>query len=140
MDIQNVEEPDVTPLIYVNLVILVMVLAIASHAAKLLPLEMPKAEKTEFLEMSDAVLLKVQKDNAYEFQGRALTRESLPGAIDGLADDSVLLIAMDPKAKYDSLVWAMDSIMTRPDLQVAFGQPPQPAPRSATSAPAAPGG
>jgi len=139
MDIENLEEPDVTPLINVNLVILVMILAIASHAARLLPLEMPKAEQTEFLEMSDAVLLRVQTDKAYQLQGSPLTREALPGAIDALEADSVVLIAMDSKAPYDSLIWAVDSIMTRPDLQVAFGQPPPPAAATtATTAPAPP--
>ena len=40
----QLEEPDITPLINVNLVILVMALLMTSHAARLLPLALPKAQ------------------------------------------------------------------------------------------------
>lgn len=140
IDVEQLEqlaEPDVTPLINVNLVILVMVLAIASHAAKLLPLVMPKAATTAFKEMSEATLLEVGKDGHYALAGRSgLSKEELGEAIHGLGDGSIVLVSMDPKATYDKLVWVVDRMMDKeaPLLQVAFGNPGQPRVKAVTPA------
>ena len=140
MESDQLEEPDVTPLINVNLVILVMVLAIASHAAKLLPLKMPKAEKTEFVEMSQALHLRVAESGGYELGDQTgLDAESVGAAIEALDEGQIVLISMDRKAKYDALVKVLDHMMSKPYLQVAFGQPPSaksPAGAPTTTAPA----
>ncbi|KKL60327.1 hypothetical protein LCGC14_2206430 [marine sediment metagenome] len=140
MHSEQIEEPDVTPLININLVLLVMVLAMASHSARLLPLEMPKAKddaRTEFVEMDQAVGLRVFKDGSYGMAGRqGLKAGDLPEAIDQLDPGRIILISMDPKAKYESLVRALDVIMAKPDLQVAFGSAGGPAVRIPASAPA----
>ena len=142
---QSLEEPDVTPLINVNLVILVMVLAIAAHSARLLPLGLPKGQQTTFVEMSEAAQLSLLKDGTYRlkvhkdtgdfhiaveedgtpYYARAkapLTADDLAVAIQSLDADSILLVSMDLEAKYTGLVKALDYIMERPDLKVAFGQ------------------
>ncbi len=121
----QMEEPDVTPLINVNLVILVMVLAIASHAASLLPMAVPKAkDKTTFIEMQDAVLLTVAQDGKYTLQNRAIPdAEQLAAAIKELPGDSVILVSPHPQAKYEALMKAVDELVSRPGLRVAFGQP-----------------
>ena len=122
---KQLEEPDITPLINVNLVILVMVMVLASHAAKLLPLALPKSrdEKTTLVEVSKAVVLRVEKDNTYQLGGRkAASAEELGKQVNGLADGSIVLVSMDPKARYASLVSVLDHLFARPTLQVAFGQ------------------
>ena len=132
---RQLEEPDVTPLINVNLVILVMVLAIASHAARLLPMAIPKAkEKTTFIDMADAVLLTVGEDGKYSLEGQSgLGPDALGEAIGQLPEDSIVLVNAHPKAKYKALVTVVDRLVARPGLQVAFGHPgrPKPAPDAA---------
>jgi len=115
---QQTHEPDVTPLINVNLVILVMTLLIASHAARLLPLSLPKAANTDFSEAGSALPLVVAADGSYGFDGQAgLTRDQLAQAIDHI------LVSMAPEARYEALAWALDCIMARESLKVAFGSP-----------------
>jgi len=122
---RQMEEPDVTPLINVNLVILVMVLAIASHAARLLPLAVPKTDKeTKFVAMDKAVLLRVNTDDRYSLQGGApLNAEELGEELEDLPEGSILLVSPHPKAKYGALVKAVDHLLARRGLQVAFGYP-----------------
>jgi biopolymer transport protein ExbD len=131
------EEPDVTPLINVNLVILVMVLAIASHAARLLPLALPKAPggRTEFVNAADAVPLHVQAANAYRLgDGAELAADALPAELGKLPEGTTVLVTMDPDAPYGALVLAIDHMLARPSLRVAFGQAANAA--RATAAPA----
>jgi len=133
---RQLEEPDITPLINVNLVILVMVMIIASHAAKLLPLALPtsKDDKTALLEADKAILLRVGKDNTYQLGGKSgLSADQLAAEVNALADGSIVLVSMDPKAPYAALVRALDPMLARPTLQVAFGRPGQ-APIKATAA------
>ena len=119
------EEPDITPLINVNLVILVMVMVLASHAAKLLPLALPKSrdEKTTLVEISKTAVLRVEEDGTYQLSGRrGVSAERLAEELKGLADGSIVLVSVDPKARYAALVRALDALFARPTLQVAFGQ------------------
>jgi len=143
---QQTHEPDVTPLINVNLVILVMTLLIASHAARLLPLSLPKAANTDFSEAGSALPLVVAADGSYGFDGQAgLTRDQLAQAIDqrfpelsprprakrrevtsggpDAPDRQTILVSMAPEARYEALAWALDCIMARESLKVAFGSP-----------------
>ncbi|HUT35183.1 MAG TPA: biopolymer transporter ExbD [Planctomycetota bacterium] len=123
---RQLEEPDVTPLINVNLVILVMTLLIASHAARLLPLVLPKAQgaRTALVGTEEAVVLRVEAGTTYRLGERAsLSAEALPGEIARLPDGTVVLVSMDPKAPYGSLVRAVDCLLARRTVQVAFGQP-----------------
>jgi len=207
MDTEELEEPDVTPLINVNLVILVMVLAMAAHSARLLPLAMPKAPKTEFVDMAEATQLRVEdlyavggksgltrgqvekaiitavlgqqadRDRVKQVQGDLkpamdavigpveqgevelafmgrtfritvdkghyslgdkadMDKFELADAIDALADDAIVLVHAEPTTEYGTLVAALDYIMARPKLRVAFGQPGQaPASVAPTGAP-----
>jgi len=125
---EPLEEPDVTPLINVNLVILVMVLAIASHAARLLILSVPKAKgETTFIEMPQAAVLEIDKDGRYAFQGKkGLGIEELAREIEDLPEDKeVLLVSPHPKAKYQAMVRVIDLLIGRGDLPIAFGYPGQ---------------
>jgi biopolymer transport protein ExbD len=124
-ELEDINEPDVTPLINVNLVILVMVLAIASHAARLLPLALPKAEATTYKEMKDARVLQVEEGGTYRLDDRSgLSKDALGQALTELPDGSIVLVSMEPKATYERLIWVLDRMMDPggPDLQVAFGQ------------------
>ena len=118
----ELEEPDVTPLININLVILVMVLAIASHAAKLLPLVLPTSEKTDFLNASEAVTLSVGKNSSYQLGDKTgLAKEDLQKELTGLEQGTCVIIRIETGVKYESLVTALDCVMTVPGLKVAFG-------------------
>ena len=122
---QQLEEPDVTPLINVNLVMLVMTLLMASHAARLLPLVLPKAQgaKTTLLAAEKAVPLNVGLGDAYQLGEKAkLSPEELRAEIQRLPDGAIVLVSMEPKAPYGSLVRAVDCLLARGTLQVAFGQ------------------
>ena len=131
---QQLEEPDVTPLINVNLVILVMTLLMASHAARLLPLALPKAQgaKTTLVDAQKAVPLRVGLADIYQLGGKAkLSPEELRAEIQRLPDGAIVLVSMEPQAPYGSLVRAVDSLLARGTLQVAFGEAGQPAVKAA---------
>ena len=57
------EEPNVVPLIDVSLVILVMALVISSVVGRLLPLELPKAARTQLVTAQETVGLVVGRDD-----------------------------------------------------------------------------
>jgi len=137
---KKLEEPDVTPLINVNLVILVMVLAIASHAARLLPFALPKATSvdTALVPADEAVPLRVEPRNTYRLGGGpGLAPDDLASELEKLPDGTVVLVSMDPEAPYSSLVWAVDQMLARPRLRVAFGQPRQAVPATRAAKPPA---
>ena len=135
-------EPDVTPLINVNLVILVMALLVASHAALLLPLTLPAAAKTTYVETKAATVLSVSKDSTYSLDGqRPLTRDALAEAISGFRPGQVITLDLEPGVKFESLAHAIDCLMKVPDLRVGLGRTgarPEPRP-AAASAPAGEG-
>jgi biopolymer transport protein ExbD len=126
-EMSQIEEPDVTPLINVNLVILVMVLAIAAHAARLLPMAIEKAaenEGTRYVDMTEALVLTVEEDGRYVLEGgEAFGPDKLPATVAGLPSGKVVLISMHPKANYAALVKVVDELVERPGLRVAFGHP-----------------
>lgn len=130
------EEPDVTPLINVNLVLLVMTLAIASHAARLLPLAVPKAtDRTTFIGMDEAVVLAIGQDNKYTLLDAAgLDADQLAKEIGLLPKQSIVLVSPHPKAKYEALVQAVDRLIARTDLRIAFGYRGRPAAAKAAGA------
>jgi len=127
---KQLEEPDVTPLINVNLVILVMTLLISAHAARLLPLVLPKAPgaKTTLLGIEEAVPLKVGLGDAYQLgKEQGLSPDELAAEVQRLPDGAIVLVSADPKAPYASLVRAVDCLLARGTLQVAFGEAAPPA-------------
>jgi biopolymer transport protein ExbD len=127
-DRNDLEEPDVTPLINLNLVMLVMVLAIAAHAARLLPLDLPAAEQPTLVDGREAVRLVVEEDNTYSIDGQTgLSIEAVTKALEGLGSDRDLLLSMSHNAKYSSLVKVLDEISAYPSLRVAFGRREGPA-------------
>jgi len=124
----DIPEPDVTPLINVNLVILVMTLLIASHAAKLLPMSLPKAERTELIQTSEAAELDVAADGSYRLDGTGpFDGDGLAAALGQIEDGRVVLVTMAPKARYEALVAAVDRVVARPTLKVTFASPALPA-------------
>jgi len=214
---QRIEEPDVTPLINVNLVVLVMVVLISAAAVRLLPLVVPKVDSAggqgrsvslaitpaacEFragrgravladpaalaaavaegepadgwaltvadgqiqqagealapgtvvtvtlaegagrdrlgralkglrhagqvevvMDSTCAVPLTVG-ERSYDLAGqRGMDGDALADAVAGLDEGSIVLIRLDGEAKYDRLVRALEPILARGDLEVAFGQ------------------
>jgi biopolymer transport protein ExbD len=119
---ESMEEPDVTPLININLLLLVMTLLIASHAARLLPLDLPTAQTSTALDASQAVQLHVEKGGTFQLQAdTGLAKDDLAAKLQDLPEDATVLISIDADARYEHFVWAMDRIMDRPAMQVAFG-------------------
>lgn len=92
---EEIDVPDVTPMINVNLMILVFALLMVCNSSKLLPLFMPKAEKTEFIEMAQASMLRVEKDG-YSLNGQKTGKDELAAAIAELWERSM----QDCLAKY----------------------------------------
>jgi len=90
------------------------------------------------LDTKDAVHLQVSP-TGYRLSGidRPLSKDELAEEVRRLEGDLIVLVSMDPKAKYERLVYAMDRMMAHPGLKVAFGQPPAPAAATAATAPAA---
>ncbi len=117
------EEPNVVPLIDISLVVLVMALVISSVAGKLLTMDLPKAQKTQFVQADQTTQLAVAADGAYQVNGGPkLTRTYLASAIADLPDGTIVLIETGGGAKYEQVVGAIDTIMARPGLKFALGK------------------
>jgi len=115
------EEPDVTPLINVNLMILVMALAIASHAARLLPLAMPKAERTELVSTASAVPLTLLRGERLRLGEEELKPDDLPAALATLKPGTAVTVRAEPGVRYAALVRAVEGISAVKGLEVALG-------------------
>ena len=137
MPARQTNEPDVTPLINVNLVILVMALLVASHAALLLPLKLPSAAKTRYIKADSAAVLKVSSDGTYSLDAEGpLTAEQLPEAVAGLEAGQVVMLDLAPGVKFGPLAHAVDCLMSVPKLRVGLGSTGaqrQSAPRATTT-------
>ncbi len=93
-----------------------------------------------FVDTRDAVPLKVGKDRYDLGDLRGLDEPRLARALDDLPDGLIVLVSMDPAARYERLVRAVDCMMARPSLKVAFGQPGGPVGPTAATSPASGGG
>jgi len=115
------DEPDVTPLINVNLMILVMSLAIAAHAARLLPLLFPKAEATQIVAATKSVPLTVLGPSRFRLEDRELDAAGLAAELAALGEGTIVTVNAAAGVKYAALVEAMDQVSAVPGLDVAFG-------------------
>jgi len=116
------EEPNVVPLIDISLVILVMALVISSVAGRLLPMEVPKSEKTRFVEAAQTAPLTVSKDGAFQLGGQAgLGKADLSAALGRLEPGTIVLIRAEPGTPYELVVAAIDSVRGSLGLKLAFG-------------------
>jgi biopolymer transport protein ExbD len=124
MSEENNIKPDITPAININFVILVMTLLIASHGAKLLPFQLPGAEKeTKYVKMEETILLKVNKNNSYNLGGAVgLDKKGLQAELAKLGNGTIVRIDIEAGSKYSALVDAVDSIEALDQVEVAFGQ------------------
>ena len=115
--------PAVLVVVLFGVAMVVMTLAIASHAAKLLPLAVPKAdERTEVVDVSKAALVSISATNTFSFDGSAaLTMDDLSARLAELPAGQIVLVSASPKAKYESLVKVVDRLLEHKDLRVAFG-------------------
>jgi biopolymer transport protein ExbD len=117
------EEPNVVPLIDISLVVLVMALVISSMSGKLLTMDLPKAQKTQFVQADQTSRLVVAADGSYVMAGRSkLDKEALATVVDALPEGTIVLIETDDGVKYDHVVGAIDTIMARPGLKFALGR------------------
>ena len=112
----QLEEPDVTPLINVNLVVLVMALLISSHAARLLPLRLPRLD-TSVPRARGSVALKVTA-GGYRIADADVAPADLPAAVDGLAQGATVVVSAEEGASPEAVGYATDCLMKRPELQV----------------------
>ncbi len=116
------EEPNVVPLIDISLVILVMALVISSVAGRLLTMEVPRAEKTRFVEAAQTAHLAVSKDGSFQFGGQAgLGKADLSAALGRLEPGTIVLIRAEAGTPYEHVVAAIDLVRANLGLKVAFG-------------------
>jgi biopolymer transport protein ExbD len=117
------EEPNVVPLIDISLVVLVMALVISSVAGKLLTMDVPKAQKTQFVQADQTTHLTVTADGSYVLTGGPkLDKEILALAVEALPEGTIVLIETDGGVKYEQVVGAIDTITARPGLKFALGK------------------
>jgi len=116
----QVEEPDVTPLINVNLVVLVMALLISSQAARLLPLRLPRLD-TSIPRAKGSVALKVTA-GGYRIADADIAPADLPAAVSALARGATVVVTADEDAPPEAVGYATDCLMKRPELQVYVDQ------------------
>ena len=133
---EPMDELNVVPIIDVNLVLLAILIILASHGAKLLPMALPKAEKTQYVESATAVPLRVGEDGTYRLGDSAgLTTEAVASRLALLPEGTTVWLQMDPKARYARLVPIVDELVARPALRLAFASTPESAPAAPAAAP-----
>jgi biopolymer transport protein ExbD len=123
------EEPNVVPLIDVSLVILVMALVISSVVGRLLPLELPKAARTQLVAAQETAGLVVSRDGTARLGGgTGMAPAELSAALTGVKEGTILLVAAEPGTRYESMVAVIDAVRARAGLKLAFAPGPPAAP------------
>ena len=121
MENEDFEQPDVTPMISINLILLCMTLVLASHAAKLLPMLVERAGETTFVEAKEAVKLIVAKDGSYVMAGKeGLDKAGLAAELNALGGGTVMVV-LEAGGPFESLVSAMDVVTATKGMRASFG-------------------
>ena len=108
-----VNEPNVTPMIDVLLVLLIIFMMVIPMSRRAIDLQLPdpNPQAAPPSAASQQIVLEVMPNEVYEINNRAVPRASLFNELKSVYEgrpDKILFIKGDPTVKYQEIIWAMD--------------------------------
>ena len=134
-------EPNVTPMIDVLLVLLIIFMAVLPSMRKAIDIQLPDPNPTvqPANAKSDQIVLEVNPGGKYAINSEAVTRDRLPSRLKEIYDprpEKIIFVKGVPGVKYADIIDAMD--VARGAGVKVIGVPPKDTPGSNTPGAAAP--
>lgn len=106
-------EPNVTPMIDVLLVLLIIFMMVIPLSRRAIDLQLPDPNPAQVSspQLSNQIVLEVMPGEQYAINKRAVTRANLYNELKTVYEgrpDKILFIKGDPTVKYQEIIWAMD--------------------------------
>jgi biopolymer transport protein TolR len=106
-------EPNVTPMIDVLLVLLIIFMMAIPMLRKAIDVQLPDPTPQEVKQQSqmNQIVLQVLPNNVYKINSEEVTKENLPKRLKEVFDprpDKIIFVKGDPKVKYQDVIFAMD--------------------------------
>ena len=106
-------EPNVTPMIDVLLVLLIIFMMVIPLSRRAIDLQLPDPNPAQVSspQQSNQIVLEVMPNEQYAINKRSVSRASLYEELKTVYEgrpDKILFIKGDPTVKYQEIIWAMD--------------------------------
>jgi biopolymer transport protein ExbD len=112
-DTNLTNEPNVTPMIDVLLVLLIIFMMVIPLSRRAIDLQLPDPNPAQVSspQQSNQIVLEVMPNEQYAINKRAVSRSTLFNELKTVYEgrpDKILFIKGDPMVKYQEIIWAMD--------------------------------
>jgi biopolymer transport protein ExbD len=106
-------EPNVTPMIDVLLVLLIIFMIVVPMARKAIDVQLPDPTPQPAAQTpQDQIVMEVCKNNTYSINKQPVPKEQLPAKLKEIYDprpDKIIFVKGCPEAKYQEVITAMDA-------------------------------
>ena len=109
-------EPNVTPMIDVLLVLLIIFMAVLPSMRKAIDIQLPDPNPTvqPANQKNDQIVLEVSPGGKYAINTKQVSRSELPGELKGIYDprpEKIIFVKGVPGVKYADIIDAMDVVL-----------------------------